>query len=369
MTPIFLALPNLYYALKQLFGIELSFLSVFPMFGLLVMCAYLAAASMLTRELKRKEADGLMPGIKEKIKGEEKPRLIMPHQRVPHFMMIALIGGIIGAKVFDCLEDIDRFVADPIGELFSRGGLTFYGGLIVAAVLILRHAHKKKINIRHLLDSFAPALMLAYAIGRLGCQISGDGDWGIYNTAYRVDSIGHVSMMKPSEWTEVTKKYDWYFTQRYSGANIIQHAYFPRTENSFSQLLPDWFFAQSYPHNVVNDGVPIAGCTEERYCNMLPIGVFPTPLYESIASFLLFFLLWGLRKRMRVPGVLFGIYLFMNGVERFLIEKIRVNTKYHILGFAPTQAELISAALAVGGIVFIWYCIRKNSGNNVKTTL
>jgi prolipoprotein diacylglyceryltransferase len=61
--------------------------------------------------------------------------------------------------------------------------------------------------------------------------------------------------------------------------------------------------------------------------------------------------LWALRKRMRVPGQLFGIYMVLNGAERFLIEKIRVNNTYDLFGFHPTQAELISTALIIGGIL------------------
>jgi prolipoprotein diacylglyceryltransferase len=66
---------------------------------------------------------------------------------------------------------------------------------------------------------------------------------------------------------------------------------------------------------------------------------------------LLFALLWALRKKIAVPGRLFAVYLFANGIERFLIEKIRVNTRYSIFGFHPTQAELISAMLVIAGIL------------------
>jgi prolipoprotein diacylglyceryltransferase len=60
-----------------------------------------------------------------------------------------------------------------------------------------------------------------------------------------------------------------------------------------------------------------------------------------------------------VPGQLFGIYMVFNGAERFLIEKIRVNNTYDIFGFHPTQAELISTALIIGGILM--YTMRGKS--------
>jgi prolipoprotein diacylglyceryltransferase len=87
--------------------------------------------------------------------------------------------------------------------------------------------------------------------------------------------------------------------------------------------------------------------------------VFPTPLYEIIACTLLFLVLWSLRKKITVPGRLFAIYLILNGLERFAIEKIRVNSTYSIFGFHPTQAELISTMLMIGGIFLWWWAGRR----------
>jgi len=100
---------------------------------------------------------------------------------------------------------------------------------------------------------------------------------------------------------------------------------------------------------VVNEGAPIPGCTGDQYCNQLPIPVFPTPFYETVVSFFLFLLLWSLRKKLKAPGTLFGVYLIVNGIERFFVEQIRVNTKYSIFGFHPTQAEIIAVLLVIGG--------------------
>ena len=62
-----------------------------------------------------------------------------------------------------------------------------------------------------------------------------------------------------------------------------------------------------------------------------------------------------LRKKITMPGRLFAVYLIFNGAERFLIELIRVNTRYSFLGINPTQAEIISLSLIVAGIVLYWY--------------
>lgn len=385
--------PNLYYAFKDLFGAELPFLKIFQTFGFFVAIAFLAAAYVLTIELRRREKLGWLKGVPEIMetgkpastselvlngilgfllgfKGvgavlawdtvsqdlqgfllsgqgswpagivvaalfawfkyrekkkkalpapEKKTVIVMPHQRVPDFTVMAAIAGLIGAKVFHNLENWNDFIQDPLGSLVSFSGLTFYGGLIVAAIVIIRYAAKKHINTFHLIDSAAPALMLAYGVGRMGCHFSGDGDWGIVN-----------NRPNPFSW------------------------------------LPKWAWAYNYPHNVVNEGIPIPGC-EGKYCRMLELPVYPTPLYEIIACILLFLVLWSIRKKITVPGVIFGIYLILNGLERFFIEKIRVNTKYNIFGFHPTQAEIISFLMVVGGAVFIWYC-RKAYSAKITTS-
>jgi prolipoprotein diacylglyceryltransferase len=104
-------------------------------------------------------------------------------------------------------------------------------------------------------------------------------------------------------------------------------------------------------------GSAIAGC-EGPYCAQLSPPVFPTPLYEILASVLFFAILWAIRKRIRIPGRLFALYLFMNGLSRFLVEKIRVNTTYDIFGFHPTQAELIAVALMIFA-VWLWTAATK----------
>ena len=108
---------------------------------------------------------------------------------------------------------------------------------------------------------------------------------------------------------------------------------------------------------MIGAGIKIPGCAGP-YCSYLPVPVFPTPFYETIVCIGLFFLLWSVRKKFKVPGTLFAFYLIINGIERFFIEKIRVNTRYSILGFHPTQAEIISTLLIIGGGV-LYYFLKK----------
>jgi len=238
---------------------------------------------------------------------------IHPHELVGNITIIAAISGIIGAKIFHNLENIQDFLADPIGQLMAFSGLTFYGGLICGAISVVLYCRKYKLNVLHLIDSAAPALMLAYGIGRIGCQMSGDGDWGIVN---------------------LSPKPDWL------------------------AIFPDWIWSYNFPNNVINAGVYIEGCTG-RFCSVLPQPVWPTALYEVIMCIILFSVLWIIRKRIKIAGLLFCIYLVMNGIERFFIEKIRVNTEYNILG-GITQAEIISFFLIISGLIFSYFLIRKN---------
>lgn len=244
----------------------------------------------------------------------EKDEEVPPQQQAATILLIAALSGIIGAKIFHQLENFDEFLQDPIGSLFSAGGLTFYGGLIFGVFAVLWYIRKKKIPATHMMDIAAPAVMLAYGIGRIGCMASGDGCWGIPN---------------------------------------------PNPQPDWLAFLPQWMWAFDFPHNVINSGVPIEGCNG-HYCHVLAEPVWPAPLYESTVSIIFFLSLWALRKCLLAPGVLFGIFLVMNGVERFFIEKIRVNNKFEIGGFQFTQAEVISVLLVITGIVLVIWLIKRH---------
>ena len=251
---------------------------------------------------------------KEKLTEPRHEEITMhPYELVGNITMLAAIFGILGAKVFHNLENIDDLLRDPLDALISFSGLTWYGGFIFATIAIVWYAGKHGIKAVHISDTITPALMLAYGTGRIGCHLSGDGDWGIAN---------------------LHPKPNWL------------------------SWLPDWAWAYNYPNNVINEGLPIPGC-EGRHCHMLPDAVYPTPLYEAVVCILLFFFLWSVRKKLTVPGLMTSAYLLLNGIERFLIEQIRVNNKYHIDGYGITQAEIISFTLILLGLSGIIYLSRK----------
>ena len=240
--------------------------------------------------------------------------LVRAHEQVWMIVLVAAIFGIIGAKIFDQLENWQAFLADPWGQLFSFSGLTFYGGLIIAGIAVVWYGEKHGIPWKPMADSFAPGLAIAYGIGRIGCQVAGDGDWGIVN-----------------HWAK------------------------PHWLN----FLPDWLWRYNYPHNIINEGIPIPGCTG-AHCMQLAHGVFPTPVYETSMMIIIFIILWSIRKKIKTPGVLFAIYLILSGTERFFIEHIRVDTTYNIFGHLITQAEIISPILVIIGIVG-WIVLEKRA--------
>lgn len=244
-------------------------------------------------------------------KPKEVTHEIWPHDRIGDLTVMAAISGILGAKIFDIFDNFSNFLNDPIGVFFSGSGLAIYGGVICGFLGVTWYMRKHEIPFKHALDALAPAFVFAYGVGRLGCQFSGDGDWGI------------VADTMP-EW--------WFF--------------------------PEWLWAFDYPHNVNNDGILIADCAW-NYCSKLPEAVYPTPIYEVFASLLIGGFLWAIRKRVQIAGMLFFMYLILNGVQRFFIEIIRVNVQHEFLGMNPSQAQIIAVVFVLIGITGSLYLKRQ----------
>jgi len=239
---------------------------------------------------------------------------VHPYQLMGSILLWAAVCGFAGAKIFNALENWGEFMADPVGMLIGFRGLTFYGGLICGGAAVLYIAWKNGIKPLTMLDIGGPGMMLAYGLGRIGCQMSGDGDWGKPNLAPKP---GWLS------WA------------------------------------PDWMWGFRFPHNVGDEGVPIANCVG-KFCHVLPQPVYPTSFYESVTCILLFLILWSIRDRIKTPGSMFGIYLVLNAIERFLIEFIRVNTRYQIGSLSFPQAQLIAILLFIAGVALIVSGLQKS---------
>jgi prolipoprotein diacylglyceryltransferase len=259
-----------------------------------------------------------------------------PSSRTNDIIILAGLSGVLGSKLFSIIEDLPSFFEDPAGTFLSGSGLNVYGGLIVAFATVYYFVNKIGIKPIYMMDIAGMGILLGYAIGRIGCQLSGDGDWGI------------VAAGIPEWW-----------------------------------FLPDWLWSYQYPNNVNNDGILIASCQPEiyqqslmsgmsseqscatacgmRYCHQLSAGVYPTPIYETAFGLFAFAMLYINKHRFKIPGMIFFTYMIINGAERFLIELIRVNEKHSFLGLSWSQAQYISVGFVLGGIAGIFYLIRTTS--------
>ena len=125
---------------------------------------------------------GLMMGLGFVVAGLLTAKRLKEIGRPPDWayemVFAALVGGIVGARLWSIVENWDEAKDDLLGNLFSGAGLVWYGGAIGGALAVLLWARWRKFLGLALLDLCAPALALGYAIGRVGCQLSGDGDYG-----------------------------------------------------------------------------------------------------------------------------------------------------------------------------------------------
>jgi len=251
-------------------------------YGLMVGIAFIVGSYILTLEFKRK---GIHPDLASEV------------------TLLALIFGIIGSKLFHLFDEWDAFLQDPIGEAFSPGGLVWYGGFLVALIAVYINSRRRNLPFLVLGDAGAPALALGYGIGRIGCHLSGDGDYGIpTNLPWGTD---------------------------YSNGTYPPSIAFRGTE-----------IAKNYPNGIVPDNTPL----------------HPTPVYEFLLGVIIFLILWNMRKKTNVNGKIFMWFLILHGSARFLVEFIRINPR---ILFGLSEAQLISIILIAGGIVGIFY-LKKN---------
>ena len=201
----------------------------------------------------------------------------------------AVIGGIVGAKLWYVA------VSQDLGALFSRGGLVWYGGFLGGTAAVILNGWRLKVPIRWTMQLAAPALPAAYALGRIGCFLVND-DYG-----------------RPTDLPWAVK-----FPQGLP----------PSTAASMEQLF----------------GIPVPpGASPSTV-----LAVHPTQIYEAIIMLAAFMLLWSLRKSDRATGWIFGLYLLIAGVERFLIEILRAKDDRFLGPF--TLAQLTSVLLVGVGL-------------------
>lgn len=240
-------------------------------FGIMVGIAIIAANYILQKEFYRSGID-----------------LILSDQ----IMVLTIVLGFIGARIFYVLEmkstwnDIESF-----WFTFYRGGLTFYGGFLLAAIGIIIFIKNKKKNILTMADLMMPSISIGYGFGRLGCFFSGDG---CYGTQCTLELPTPLCMRFPDG------AYPWQkIIQQYANPNVT---------------------------------------------------VYNTPLYEASFAFLLFIFFWNTRNKKWMPGIRLSIFTISYSIMRFFIEFIRRNPKDV---FGITQAQFISIILLTISIIFL----------------
>ncbi|MGE5216046.1 MAG: prolipoprotein diacylglyceryl transferase [Chloroflexota bacterium] len=175
----------------------------------------------------------------------------------------AAVGGLVGARLLFIVEEWSNFLAAPLSFIFTGAGFTWYGGLLGGTIAVSWVVKKNKIPWLVGADIAGPALAIAYGVGRIGCHVAGDGDWGTvtdmpWGVAYTNAIVGWVNP--------------------YTGV--------------------------PYPPGV---------------------RVHPTPIYEFLQGVVIFSILWSMRKKGYAPGTLAWIYLVLAGLARFTIEFWRIN--------------------------------------------
>lgn len=208
------------------------------------------------------------------------------------------IGGILGAKLYYLGLHWQDLVAHPVRELTSRGGLVWYGGLIGGIVAFYIQIKARKLPIATCYDSAAPALALAYAVGRMGCFLVGD-DYGIYTDSW-------VGIAFPE------------------GA--------PPTTAGQLRELGDTGVPANLPDGAV-------------------IPVHPTQLYEVGLGLVMFAILWRLGSKTLKPGQLFAVFMFLYSIERFLIEFVRAKGDRVVFGLSTSQ---VASIILFGLAVYLW---------------
>jgi phosphatidylglycerol:prolipoprotein diacylglycerol transferase len=285
------AYPYLSDLVKAWTGLDLPL--PLPTFGLMVAIAVLVSMWLVGRELRRLHEAARIGTVRRRVKGPDGryvEQSVPPDEIRGDLVAITVITGLIGARVFSILDYPHEFAVDPWGMIFTRSGFSVMGGVIFGTLAGVVYVRRLGLPVLAVCDAVAPAMLLGYAIGRVGCQLSGDGDWGI-----------------PAD---LALKPDW---------------------------VPAWLWAQTYDNNILGVTIP-------------PPGVYPTPVYETLMTLVGFAILWSVRKHPFRPGWLFALYLVLSGVERLAIERIRVNAVFQVFGISATQAQLVSVVFIAMGI-------------------
>ena len=270
----------------NLFGF--SFNPVINSYGFMLMTAFYSCYYFLSKDLKRL---GYNPSLAGDI------------------IFAAAVGGIVGSRIYFLLENFDQFIQDPLGMIFSGGGLVFLGGLIGGLLAVTYVIKKNKLKWLLVADLVAPLLILGYAIGRVGCLLVGD-DYGLPTDAPW--GISFPNGIPPSTYSVFQSRYPWVDLSGFSPGVLKVH---------------------------------------------------PTQIYEIFLGSGIFYYLYQKRLSIQIQGSLFFTYLILAGIERFAVEFLRINQKY-LIGLSG--AQIISIIMMSAGLWFLYNPVSSTKGNALK---
>lgn len=239
--------------------------------------------------------------------------------------IIAVVSGLIGAKALHLIENWDAFMRRP-SEAFSPGGLTWYGGFILGLVSVIWYVRRKKLPLLQFLDILGVALVLSYGVGRIGCHLSGDGDYGI-PTTLPWGTIYAQGIAKPT----------------YTLADYFVEHPAERAAWQYDSL------------RVIPAGLDRMGHPMTRFDQVTPL--HPTPIYELLLGIAGFGVLLALRRRPWPDGAVFMLYLLMASVSRFAVELLRLNPR---LALGLSEAQIFSIVLFAAGVAGLMYLHRRS---------
>jgi phosphatidylglycerol---prolipoprotein diacylglyceryl transferase len=219
--------------------------------------------------------------------GDELARRGFDREAGGRYVTWAAVGGIIGARLWVVFSDWPAFVRDPLSFLLTGGGFVFYGGLLGGTIAVSLLTRRLGIPFMVTADITAPAVAIGQSVGRWGCQLSGDGDWGTRTTGW---------------------------------------------------------WGMQYPYAVACDWP--CDCTTGQCVWPADVFVHPAPIYESVLYLALFLLLRRVAARRLPAGTVFGWYLVLSAVARFTVETVRINPR---VAFGWSEAQIASAVLVVLG--------------------
>jgi len=265
-----------------------SFHPVINSYGFMLMIAFYTCYYFLNKDLKRL-------GHKPALAGD--------------IVFAAAVGGIVGSRIYFLLENFEQFLNDPIGMIFSGGGLVFLGGLLGGLLAVTYIIKKNNLRWIAFADIVAPLLILGYAIGRVGCLLVGD-DYGLPTDLPW--GMEFPNGIPPSTYQIFQSRYPWVDLSGFSPGVLKVH---------------------------------------------------PTQIYETLIGSGIFYYLYKKRQSVKVVGSLFFTYLTLAGAERFMIEFLRINQKY-FLGLSG--AQLISVTMLSIGLWFLYHPVGQIEGHANK---